>query len=165
MIIELEVVDTGNGTLTVLMPEWRAKLAEKMMREQAGQAQDPETRASLDAAADAVVTYQREIREKVASHIEKRTFEAKPYKYGGKKEARRLATHWENGQPRFDEDEYQARIVACSLGKPYEEVLGFDAPVVYSLFAEISERFEPDPGKLDFLLSSPTASVQTPIRP
>jgi hypothetical protein len=153
MKIDLEVIEHPGGALTVLLPAWRVKASVEAMRKQAETTTDATERARMIENAESIDQYQSEIRDRYSDRIQVRSYEIKPYTYGGKLEAKRRSTTWENGQSRFDEDVFRAEIVALGLGKSYDEVLSMAPTLIPCLYSEIVERSEPEPSKLDFLPS------------
>ena len=169
MRIRLHVISNDAGGMAVLTPEHRLNATLRALRRRAtklrtesdtlsGAAQKEalEEAKSYEKLADETAADWLEIQNKYADTSTVLEFEIRAYTYGEKLAARKAATTWNGNVPgHFDNDEFLLSVVTAVTGKSRNEVEAMP-PVVFGYIAsEICELSEPEPGKLDFLVSSP----------
>jgi hypothetical protein len=127
---------TYKGDKDILKSAWLAKLSEAEL---------------LQADADAGLEQSKSLRRKYAKSIKKETYNYVPYSDGQKTDALSDATDWSSGEPKLDVGKYQRLLVAAACGFTLEEIRSKGPAEIEALIAEVIERSEPDPAKLDFL--------------
>ena len=102
------------------------------------------------------------IRDRYKSVIALESFPFLGLDYGGKLDARAAATSYdENSMPRFDSARYQLELVMRATGLSESDLRKLEPAIAETLIAEVGERVEPEPGRLDFLSSLPLSLETT----
>lgn len=170
MKIKLQVIGNDAGGMAVLTPEHRLNATLRALRRRATKlTEDAKTLTGKPAqeALDEAKSYEKladdteadwkEIQKKYAANSTELEFEIRAYTYGEKLAARKAATTWNGNMPgHFDNEEFLVNVVSAVTGKSRIEVESMPPVVFGYLASEICELSEPEPGKLDFLVSSPS---------
>lgn len=158
--IKLKVLERDGQVLLALPEHVRALSIVGALHHQAGIAADPEEAQRLESAASMLEAEYEALYADFADQFVERSFEITPYTYGQKLEARRLATTWENGEPRFDSEAFKMRLVAMALGCNVTDVEGMSPVLFPTLAREVLQRCEPDIEQLRFFASPSTTLPQ-----
>lgn len=146
--IELDVIQVAPGTVCVLPEEHRVEASYKRMIVRRDDDTE-ETFAARVKSADTIREAALKLRSELAGKANKRVYEFRPYSAEDKLLAQAAATTYTGAQtPVWDGNKYQFELFKRCFVDPVGQM---EPPVYNALVAEMMERTEPDPARLDFL--------------